>query len=198
MGAERDAEELKEHEFFKDIDWKALARKEVEPPFKPVVDSDDSTVNFDPEFTQSDIRESGIDAFDDLDEDDPSEDWAASIGTVDGPTRSFNGPAMSLTSGLSMSSATPATPTAPAPPPSSEGITIKKPKSKRGTAQGTPLTSSVQEKFIGFTFSGEGMSYTMAPEIIQRQKEKERQREEAEAAAAVSQRQKDGTTVIVS
>ncbi|KAJ6486708.1 kinase-like domain-containing protein [Mycena sanguinolenta] len=47
LGALRDAEELKEHPFFSSIDWEALSRKQVMPPFKPVVESDEPTVNFD-------------------------------------------------------------------------------------------------------------------------------------------------------
>ena len=54
------------------IDWKALAAKQVTPPFIPVVESDESTANFDPEFTSADISDAGVGQFDD---DDPSEDW---------------------------------------------------------------------------------------------------------------------------
>lgn len=43
----RDAEELKEHPLFSSIDWNALARKQVTPPFKPVVGPDESTAKFD-------------------------------------------------------------------------------------------------------------------------------------------------------
>ena len=41
------------------IDWKALAAKQVTPPIIPVVESDESTANFDPEFTTADVREAG-------------------------------------------------------------------------------------------------------------------------------------------
>ncbi len=77
LGAQRDAAELKEHPFFKSIDWEALARKQVTPPFKPVVEPDEPTSNFDPEFTSADI--SHIRLVDDLtlDDDDPSEDWVS-------------------------------------------------------------------------------------------------------------------------
>ena len=47
LGAQRDAAELKEHPFFKLIDWVALAAREVSPPFKPYVESDESVANFD-------------------------------------------------------------------------------------------------------------------------------------------------------
>ncbi|KAL1971229.1 hypothetical protein VTN77DRAFT_181 [Rasamsonia byssochlamydoides] len=51
LGAKDDARELMAHPFFHDIDWEALARKEVIPPFKPKLKSETDTSNFDPEFT---------------------------------------------------------------------------------------------------------------------------------------------------
>ncbi len=51
LGAMHDAEELKAHPFFADIDWAALKRKDVVPPFKPKLKSVLDTSNFDPEFT---------------------------------------------------------------------------------------------------------------------------------------------------
>ncbi|OJJ47547.1 hypothetical protein ASPZODRAFT_63640 [Penicilliopsis zonata CBS 506.65] len=51
LGAKGDAKELMAHPFFDDIDWQALNRKEVIPPFKPKLKSDTDTSNFDPEFT---------------------------------------------------------------------------------------------------------------------------------------------------
>jgi serine/threonine protein kinase SCH9 len=51
LGARDDAQELMAHPFFHDIDWAALERKEVIPPFKPKLKSDTDTSNFDPEFT---------------------------------------------------------------------------------------------------------------------------------------------------
>ncbi|KAF2761347.1 kinase-like protein [Pseudovirgaria hyperparasitica] len=53
LGATRDAEELKAHPFFADIDWVALAKKNVAPPFKPKLKSEEDTSNFDPEFTNA-------------------------------------------------------------------------------------------------------------------------------------------------
>ncbi|XP_034939715.1 ribosomal protein S6 kinase alpha-3 [Chelonus insularis] len=44
-------EEIKNHEFFKSIDWDALYRKEIVPPFKPAVSHDDDAFYFDSEFT---------------------------------------------------------------------------------------------------------------------------------------------------
>jgi len=95
LGAHRDADELKEHIYFKTTDWEALARKAITPPFKPVVESDESTSNFDPEFTEADIKgvvgglggdfmeeeeeeeeeEEKEGKADELDDDDPSEQW---------------------------------------------------------------------------------------------------------------------------
>ena len=74
LGAQRDAAELKEHPFFKSIDWDLLAQRAVPPPFKPYVDSDESVANFDPEFTEANL-------FDEAPHDihwndsDPSADW---------------------------------------------------------------------------------------------------------------------------
>jgi len=48
---------LKEHAFFKDIDFDALYQKKIPPPFKPLVESEESVANFDPEFTLTDLRE---------------------------------------------------------------------------------------------------------------------------------------------
>ena len=91
LGADRDAAQLKEHPFFKSIDWDALSKKQVTPPFKPVVESDESVANFDPEFTTADMREVGLGAMD-LDEEDPSEDWVALSQSVNGTLHTPNGP----------------------------------------------------------------------------------------------------------
>ena len=53
LGANGDAKELMAHPFFHDIDWEALSRKDVVPPFKPKLKSDTDTSNFDPEFTNA-------------------------------------------------------------------------------------------------------------------------------------------------
>lgn len=65
LGSKGDAAELKAHAFFSSIDWEALSRKEVTPPFKPDVESDECTNNFDPEFTSADLKEVGVDYWDD-------------------------------------------------------------------------------------------------------------------------------------
>ena len=113
LGANRDAAELKEHAFFSSIDWQALAVKQVTPPFKPVVESDESTANFDPAFTDTSVASAN--PF----EDDEPTDWAG---------KDKNG-ALDI-GGVS---------DRPGPKPIS----------------GSPLTSSIQENFLGFTYSGE-------------------------------------------
>uniref|UniRef100_A0A4W5R9S0 Ribosomal protein S6 kinase n=1 Tax=Hucho hucho TaxID=62062 RepID=A0A4W5R9S0_9TELE len=44
-------EEIKRHNFFGNIDWNKLYRREIKPPFKPAVGRPDDTFHFDPEFT---------------------------------------------------------------------------------------------------------------------------------------------------
>jgi hypothetical protein len=134
----------------------------VTPPFKPVVESDESTNNFDPEFTSADIRDVGL-ADMDLDEEDPSESWVSqSIGGV-GFTHTPNGPLGSERDGGSK----PLNPLSPSnsngtsnnasngtstPNGHPQGIQIKPKKNKDPV--GSPLTNSVQANFRGFTYSG--------------------------------------------
>jgi hypothetical protein len=134
--------------------------KRVTPPFKPVVESDESTSNFDSQFTSADIREVGF-AEMDLDEDDPSEDW-----TTKSMTSSFmhtpNGPLGSDRVGNPPRRLSQATRRQPTPGSlldvngtitKPQGIQVPK-KKRKDFAGGTPLTSSVQENFRGFTFHG--------------------------------------------
>jgi len=62
LGATNDAEELKAHPFFADIDWNALMKKMVVPPFKPKLKSILDTSNFDPEFTNALQNSSSLNA----------------------------------------------------------------------------------------------------------------------------------------
>ncbi|KAH8105944.1 Pkinase-domain-containing protein [Cristinia sonorae] len=154
LGAQHDAADLKAHPFFKTIDWEALSRKQVTPPFKPVVESDESVANFDPEFTSADVREQ---ALSDWDDEDPSEAWVSqsyqtgAVHTPNGPLGSDKPPnaaattatAMALTSGVGTVA--------------SNGIQMPQ-KKKHKDAVGTPLTSSVQENFRGFTYHGESLA----------------------------------------
>ncbi|XP_052741035.1 ribosomal protein S6 kinase 2 beta [Bicyclus anynana] len=51
-------EDIKEHEFFASIDWNALLKKEVIPPFRPAVSRADDAFYFDSEFTCRTPRDS--------------------------------------------------------------------------------------------------------------------------------------------
>lgn len=53
LGAKNDADELMAHPFFHDVDWDALGRKALVPPFKPKLKGELDTSNFDPEFTNA-------------------------------------------------------------------------------------------------------------------------------------------------
>lgn len=53
LGAIDDGRELRAHPFFADIEWEALRQKKIPPPFKPHLNSETDTSNFDPEFTQT-------------------------------------------------------------------------------------------------------------------------------------------------
>lgn len=136
---------MKEHPFFKSIDWDALARKQVTPPFKPVVESDESVANFDPEFTTADIRAAGPIDISEIDDEDPSESWVALSQSQLGTSHTPNGP---------LGSDKP--PVAPLAP-STQSIEVPQKKKKKKERVGTPLTSSVQENFIGFTYHGESV-----------------------------------------
>jgi len=47
---------IKNHEFFESIDWNDLVQKRVTPPFKPEVEDEDDTRNFDVQFTGESVR----------------------------------------------------------------------------------------------------------------------------------------------
>ncbi|KAI4901941.1 hypothetical protein NFI96_021240 [Prochilodus magdalenae] len=52
LGAgERDAEEVKKHPFFRNVDWGALLAKKIQPPFVPTIKDREDVSNFDDEFT---------------------------------------------------------------------------------------------------------------------------------------------------
>ncbi|KAI0489640.1 serine/threonine-protein kinase sck1 [Xylaria cf. heliscus] len=53
LGALDDAEELKRHPFFGDVDWTSLSKKLITPPFKPKLKSETDVSYFDPEFTNA-------------------------------------------------------------------------------------------------------------------------------------------------
>ncbi|KAG1762313.1 kinase-like domain-containing protein [Suillus occidentalis] len=172
LGAQRDAAELKEHPFFSCIDWKALLLKQVTPPFKPVVESDESTANFDPEFTSADIKEvgGGLDGHGSPDEEDPSEDWTQTQGGLPG-SHMPNGPLGSDRHVNGVYPNGPAGPTSPLPTVNGNGAgrAIQIGSRKKQDIAGSPLTNSVQENFRGFTYSG-GESMVM-PGIMGREPE---------------------------
>lgn len=51
LGYHKGAEEIMDHEFFHSIDWDALYRKEVTPPFRPTIKGRNDLRNFDRELT---------------------------------------------------------------------------------------------------------------------------------------------------
>lgn len=130
LGAQNDAQDLKEHPFFKDIDWDALLRKQIPPVFKPLVESDESVANFDPEFTNTSLAQVA-DFVDDVD--------------LDGAAASSSG------SGSTNSSSTKQI----SPDSNPKSVAIKKPNADRTPDDADePLSRSVQEKFRGFSYSG--------------------------------------------
>lgn len=133
--------------------------KQVTPPFKPAVESDESTANFDPEFTTADLREFGVEVEENHspDERDPSDHWTLTVSPVqthhtpNGPLGSDRLGPSNGTNGLGQS------------------IQIRKPKQQH--VVGSPLTNSVQENFRGFTYSG-GESF-VAPAGFSREEDEE-------------------------
>jgi len=51
LGSEDDGAAVRAHPFFRDVDWGALLRKQITPPFQPAVKDLRDTQNFDAEFT---------------------------------------------------------------------------------------------------------------------------------------------------
>ncbi|KAG8979561.1 Serine/threonine-protein kinase sck1, partial [Tulasnella sp. 427] len=157
LGAQNDAAELKEHPFFKSIDWHALALKQVTPPFKPNVDSDESTANFDPEFTEADLKEQGIDFDGDETEDENVEEAFAGL-TMSNTAKNGGAPGLvgsQASTATTMSAATPADVTGVQI--QGKGQQVGKGRGKKGATASSPITNSVQENFRGFTYMGESM-----------------------------------------
>ena len=121
LGAQNDAQDLKSHVFFDDMDWDALSRKRIPPVFKPLVDSNESVANFDPEFTNTNLHDVAHFAMSDDDSVD-TEISEAMKQALDCSTDAKN------------------------------GVAIRS-KEHRGN-RSEPLSSSVQEKFRGFSYSG--------------------------------------------
>ena len=53
LGYQKGAEEITDHEFFNSIDWEALYKREVVPPFRPTIEDRNDLSNFDTEFTST-------------------------------------------------------------------------------------------------------------------------------------------------
>lgn len=49
------ANEIKAHRFFANIDWKRLANKEINAPFRPKIQNPLDTSNFSEDFTKMDV-----------------------------------------------------------------------------------------------------------------------------------------------
>ena len=133
------------------------------PPFKPIVESDESTSNFDPEFTSADITHIALVSQLNLDDDDPSEDWV-SQSVSNAPQYTPHGPLGSDR------------------PPATPGIQIQQKKRGQDGASSPPLTNSVQENFRGFTYSGE--SESLIARVVTRLTEKEKEEKSRESAVA--------------
>jgi len=58
LGAINDAEEIKSHPWFRQIDWNKLLRKQVHPPFIPDLAGPLDLHNFDEEFTRMPVVDS--------------------------------------------------------------------------------------------------------------------------------------------
>ena len=131
LGAQRDTEELKEQPFFKSIDWKALAAKQIPPPFVPSTESDESTENFDPQFTSVRLSDGPK-----HDSDGSSSNDVSVESRADAPKRPILCREISAAERL--------------------GATIGGRRSRLlSEPVSTPLNESVQELFRGFSFSGD-------------------------------------------
>ena len=132
LGAKRDTAELKEHPFFKSIDWDLLYKKQITPPFKPIVDSDESVANFDPEFTNSTLADAGVDE--------------EEINPGSSSRHNYLGPGMSMSESQGQNKA----------------VNISKAKRPGMHGENdSPLTESVQENFRGFTYTGESVMVSL-------------------------------------
>jgi serum/glucocorticoid-regulated kinase 2 len=60
LGTSKDFEDIKNHKWFKDLDWDALHIKKLEAPFKPDTKGDNWVDNFDEEFTKEDPMNSYV------------------------------------------------------------------------------------------------------------------------------------------
>lgn len=53
LGSQNDANDIKKHPFFKDVDWQKMQKLEVQPPYAPPVADTDNFEFFDPSIQQN-------------------------------------------------------------------------------------------------------------------------------------------------
>lgn len=56
IGTKEGAKELRQHKWFHNLNWKAVEKKLIKPPFIPVIKADSDISNFDKEFTEQAIE----------------------------------------------------------------------------------------------------------------------------------------------
>lgn len=128
LGAKNDAQDLKDHAFFKDIDFVALSQKQLTPPFKPSVESDESVANFDPEFTETDLKQmTFIPGFEG--DAEKAEEALKTGGILNESTREREAK-------------------------NANGLDISSGRRDEDEEDDGPLTRSIQDKFRGFSYSG--------------------------------------------
>lgn len=138
-GSPRDAAEVKEHAFFDTISWEDLAAKRIEPPFKPTVSSELDTGNFDREFTDQAVENEPSD--------DDQDDFDDGIWLEQKRKKSDGGIEHGVR-GMSIGSAG-----------GSRHSSLKNVNGNgsrsRGAMSTSPITSSLQDQFMGFTYHAE-------------------------------------------
>jgi hypothetical protein len=107
----------------------------------------------------------------DIDENDPSEAWVESASLSSG-FHTPNGPLGSDFTFTSLNGTSQA-------PPRSSAETTSKPKKKRPPKpKENPLSSSIQENFKGFSYTGESLANNMLAVNVQRELREEAKRED--------------------
>lgn len=159
LGCQRDALDLMEHPFFRDIDFEALSNKQLTPPFKPLVESEESVANFDPEFTETDVSEAASAGL-------PKgvvtvEEGKLSSAAHTGQANGQAGGSLGGGGGGGHQGGLSGTPNA-----SSDGVAINAKNTTSSSTNNTSggsggandgddaLSSSIQDKFRGFSYSG--------------------------------------------
>ena len=122
LGAIDDGRELRRHPFLEDVNWDLLLKKQLQPPFKPIIQDDLDTSNFDPHFTTHEI---------DHDLFSPKSQNNNSINNNDNNSSNNNN-----SNGNSNNNNNSST--------NSNGVGQK--------VKNTPLSQTIQKQFQGFTF----------------------------------------------